>query len=157
MFTGQGLFSVGALQAALFWKGKKGKRVNGTEACSSMLAGLSAETVPEMFNLLLARMWPCNLPRHFHAWQNHFVQRLSFTTDAGCSVFLVQNGEKWEEGPCTECECRDAEVTCFQHSCPPCPLGSLAVEVKGDCCPHCEPGTDPRSIVSYRRSCWVGA
>lgn len=85
------------------------------------------------------------------------MQRLSFTTDAGCLVFLVQNGEKWEEGPCTECECQDAEVTCFQRSCPPCPLGSLAVEAKGDCCPHCKPGTDPRSIVSYRHLCWVGA
>ncbi|KAM6401739.1 extracellular matrix organizing protein FRAS1 isoform 2-T2 [Pluvialis apricaria] len=49
------------------------------------------------------------------------------------------NGEKWEEGPCGECECRDAEVTCFQRSCPPCPLGSLAVEAQGDCCPRCEP------------------
>ncbi|XP_010019626.1 PREDICTED: extracellular matrix protein FRAS1-like, partial [Nestor notabilis] len=49
------------------------------------------------------------------------------------------NGEKWAEGPCRECECRDAEVTCFQRSCPPCPLGSLAVEVKDDCCLHCKP------------------
>ncbi|XP_062470145.1 extracellular matrix organizing protein FRAS1 [Pezoporus occidentalis] len=49
------------------------------------------------------------------------------------------NGEKWAEGPCRECECRDAEVTCFQHSCPPCPPGSLAVEVKDDCCLHCKP------------------
>uniref|UniRef100_A0A8C4U634 VWFC domain-containing protein n=1 Tax=Falco tinnunculus TaxID=100819 RepID=A0A8C4U634_FALTI len=49
------------------------------------------------------------------------------------------NGETWEEGPCGECECRDAVVTCFQRSCPPCPLGSVAFEVKGDCCLHCAP------------------
>ncbi|XP_057287145.1 extracellular matrix organizing protein FRAS1 [Pezoporus wallicus] len=49
------------------------------------------------------------------------------------------NGEKWAEGPCRECECRDAEVACFQHSCPPCPPGSLAVEVKDDCCLNCKP------------------
>ncbi|KFU86504.1 Extracellular matrix protein FRAS1, partial [Chaetura pelagica] len=49
------------------------------------------------------------------------------------------NGEKWEEGPCRECECRDAEVTCFQPSCLPCPLGSLAAEAPGDCCPLCQP------------------
>jgi len=56
VFMGQALFSVGSLQSALFWKGKEGVRVNGMEACSPMLAGLSAETVPEMFNLLLTLM-----------------------------------------------------------------------------------------------------
>ncbi|XP_064005810.1 extracellular matrix organizing protein FRAS1 [Pogoniulus pusillus] len=49
------------------------------------------------------------------------------------------DGEHWQEGPCRECECQATKVTCFQRSCPPCPLGSLAVEVQGDCCPRCEP------------------
>ncbi|GAB0189453.1 extracellular matrix organizing protein FRAS1 [Grus japonensis] len=64
--------------------------------------------------------------------------------EAECArVECAKNGEKWEEGPCGECECRDAEVTCFLRSCPPCPLGSLAVEAKGDCCPRCEPDCHP--------------
>lgn len=56
VFTGQGLFSVGAVQAALFWKGKEGRRVNGTEPHSPVSAGLRAETVPKTFHLLLALM-----------------------------------------------------------------------------------------------------
>ncbi|XP_027744997.1 extracellular matrix protein FRAS1 [Empidonax traillii] len=50
------------------------------------------------------------------------------------------DGELWEEGRCRLCECREGEVTCFQRSCPPCPPGSLAQEVKGDCCLRCQPG-----------------
>ncbi|XP_038647741.1 extracellular matrix protein FRAS1 [Scyliorhinus canicula] len=51
----------------------------------------------------------------------------------------LQNGEKWKEGPCKECECRDSQVICYKRSCPLCPIGSLAVEVKGECCPECQP------------------
>ncbi|XP_031463336.1 extracellular matrix protein FRAS1 [Phasianus colchicus] len=49
------------------------------------------------------------------------------------------SGETWKEGLCRECECRDAEVVCFQRSCLPCPPGSMAVREKGDCCPRCQP------------------
>ncbi|XP_062899606.1 extracellular matrix protein FRAS1 isoform X1 [Mobula hypostoma] len=51
----------------------------------------------------------------------------------------LQNGEKWHEGPCKECECRDSQVTCYKRSCPLCPAGSLAVKVNGECCPDCQP------------------
>uniref|UniRef100_A0A4W3I1G5 Fraser extracellular matrix complex subunit 1 n=1 Tax=Callorhinchus milii TaxID=7868 RepID=A0A4W3I1G5_CALMI len=50
-----------------------------------------------------------------------------------------ENGEKWTEGPCKECECRDSQVICYKPSCPPCPVGTLAVEIKGVCCPECYP------------------
>ncbi|XP_074849859.1 extracellular matrix organizing protein FRAS1 isoform X2 [Carettochelys insculpta] len=48
------------------------------------------------------------------------------------------NGEKWEEGLCKECECRDTKVICYRRSCPSCPLGSLSVKVEGDCCLQCQ-------------------
>ncbi|NWY04165.1 FRAS1 protein, partial [Nothoprocta ornata] len=52
---------------------------------------------------------------------------------------VKEEGESWSEGPCRECECRAAEVTCLQRSCPPCALGSLAVAEDGECCPRCQP------------------
>ncbi|KAM9330542.1 extracellular matrix organizing protein FRAS1 [Gastrophryne carolinensis] len=48
------------------------------------------------------------------------------------------NGEKWKEDPCTECECQNGQVTCFSVSCPSCPVGTLAVNVEGKCCPECK-------------------
>ncbi|XP_045392852.1 extracellular matrix organizing protein FRAS1 isoform X1 [Lemur catta] len=53
------------------------------------------------------------------------------------AVKRIPEGEKWEDGPCRVCECRAAQVTCYEPSCPPCPVATLAVEVKGRCCPHC--------------------
>ncbi|XP_053831515.1 extracellular matrix organizing protein FRAS1 [Vidua macroura] len=58
------------------------------------------------------------------------------------------NGQTWAEGPCRECECRDAAVTCFQRSCPPCPPGSRPREAKGGCCPRCQPGECHPDCVS---------
>ncbi|ELK16427.1 Extracellular matrix protein FRAS1 [Pteropus alecto] len=46
-------------------------------------------------------------------------------------------GEKWEDGPCKVCECRGAQVTCYEPSCPLCPVATLAQVVKGQCCPKC--------------------
>lgn len=51
-----------------------------------------------------------------------------------------QDGETWEEGPCKVCECQQAQVTCYEPSCPPCPVATLALVVKGQCCPDCLPG-----------------
>lgn len=68
----------------------------------------------------------------------------------GCHI--MQSGETWKEGLCRECECRDSEVVCFQLSCPPCPPGSMAVREKGDCCPRCQPGMDPMSVVVIHHS-----
>uniref|UniRef100_A0A8C5XSK4 Fraser extracellular matrix complex subunit 1 n=1 Tax=Microcebus murinus TaxID=30608 RepID=A0A8C5XSK4_MICMU len=55
----------------------------------------------------------------------------------GDPVSIRADGEKWEDGPCRVCECRGAQVTCYEPSCPPCPVATLAVEVKGQCCPGC--------------------
>ncbi|XP_035235651.1 extracellular matrix protein FRAS1 isoform X1 [Anguilla anguilla] len=49
----------------------------------------------------------------------------------------LANLETWQEGPCRQCECRDSRVTCYQRSCPTCPVGTLAVPVEGKCCPEC--------------------
>ncbi|XP_066568203.1 extracellular matrix organizing protein FRAS1 isoform X2 [Amia ocellicauda] len=49
----------------------------------------------------------------------------------------LSNLERWQEGPCKECECRDSQVTCYRRSCPTCAVGSLAVTVEGQCCPEC--------------------
>ncbi|XP_044284420.1 extracellular matrix organizing protein FRAS1 [Varanus komodoensis] len=51
-----------------------------------------------------------------------------------------EDGDKWKEGPCRECECRDSEVVCYARSCPTCPSGSVAVPATGECCPRCQPG-----------------
>uniref|UniRef100_A0A3Q3BPI3 Fraser extracellular matrix complex subunit 1 n=1 Tax=Haplochromis burtoni TaxID=8153 RepID=A0A3Q3BPI3_HAPBU len=40
-------------------------------------------------------------------------------------------------GCCRECECHDAQVTCYLRSCRTCPLGTLAVIQDGQCCPEC--------------------
>ncbi|KAM7021681.1 LOW QUALITY PROTEIN: extracellular matrix organizing protein FRAS1 [Passerculus sandwichensis] len=56
--------------------------------------------------------------------------------------------QRWAEGPCRECECRDAAVTCFQRSCLPCPPGSRPREAKGHCCPRCQPGECHPDCVS---------
>ncbi|KAJ8404524.1 hypothetical protein AAFF_G00337910 [Aldrovandia affinis] len=48
-----------------------------------------------------------------------------------------ENQEKWQEGACRQCQCRDSQVTCYQRICPICPVGTLAVPVKGKCCLEC--------------------
>ncbi|XP_061586644.1 extracellular matrix protein FRAS1 isoform X2 [Cololabis saira] len=48
-----------------------------------------------------------------------------------------KNLARWADGSCRECECRDAQVTCYLSSCPTCPAGVLAVIQDGQCCPEC--------------------
>lgn len=60
-----------------------------------------------------------------------------FMSSNASEVKRIPEGEKWEDGPCKVCECRGAQVTCYEPSCPPCPVGTLALEVKGQCCPDC--------------------
>lgn len=55
-------------------------------------------------------------------------------------VCVFQNLESVSDGPCRECQCRDGHVTCYQHSCPTCPVGTLAMPQQGQCCPECHPG-----------------
>uniref|UniRef100_A0A3Q4HVK7 Fraser extracellular matrix complex subunit 1 n=1 Tax=Neolamprologus brichardi TaxID=32507 RepID=A0A3Q4HVK7_NEOBR len=52
-------------------------------------------------------------------------------------VLLSQNLARWSDGSCRECECHDAQVTCYLRSCRTCPLGTLAVIQDGQCCPEC--------------------
>ncbi|KAK3563805.1 hypothetical protein QTP86_034530, partial [Hemibagrus guttatus] len=44
------------------------------------------------------------------------------------------NREAWKKDPCTTCECREGQVTCFVEKCPPasCPKPET---LKGVCCP----------------------
>ncbi|XP_033693957.1 peroxidasin homolog isoform X5 [Tursiops truncatus] len=46
------------------------------------------------------------------------------------------DGATWKRDPCTVCECRDGQVTCFVETCQPadCPA---PVRVGGACCPVC--------------------
>uniref|UniRef100_A0A3Q2DG67 Fraser extracellular matrix complex subunit 1 n=1 Tax=Cyprinodon variegatus TaxID=28743 RepID=A0A3Q2DG67_CYPVA len=53
----------------------------------------------------------------------------------------LSNGARWTDGSCRECECHDAQVTCYLRSCPGCPSGTLAVINEGQCCPECQQGT----------------
>ncbi|KAM9392081.1 extracellular matrix organizing protein FRAS1 [Pholidichthys leucotaenia] len=48
-----------------------------------------------------------------------------------------QNLARWTDGSCRDCECRDAQVTCYRRSCPTCPPGTLTVTKEGGCCPEC--------------------
>ncbi|XP_046872768.1 extracellular matrix protein FRAS1 isoform X2 [Hypomesus transpacificus] len=50
---------------------------------------------------------------------------------------LLAGSERWSDGPCRECECREGRVTCYRPSCPSCPPGTLTVSREGRCCPEC--------------------
>ena len=63
---------------------------------------------------------------------------------------FLQEGEKWQDGPCKLCECRGAQVTCYEPSCPPCPVATLAQVVKGQCCPDCTSGGSMSSLFLLR-------
>ncbi|KAG7467854.1 extracellular matrix FRAS1, partial [Solea senegalensis] len=47
--------------------------------------------------------------------------------------------DQWTDGSCRECECHDAQVTCYLRSCPSCPPATLAVARDDQCCPECHP------------------
>ncbi|CAM4540352.1 unnamed protein product [Leuciscus chuanchicus] len=51
----------------------------------------------------------------------------------------LTNLESVREGPCRECQCQEGHVTCYQHSCPTCPLGTLTIPHREQCCPDCNP------------------
>lgn len=86
--------------------------------------------------LMAGISWPlwgfAGLPQKFLFWVSVSVSH--------CLHSFPQEGKKWEEGPCKLCECREAQVTCYEPSCPPCPVATLAMAVKGQCCPDCTPG-----------------
>ncbi|XP_048099370.1 extracellular matrix protein FRAS1 [Alosa alosa] len=60
--------------------------------------------------------------------------------------------EKFSEGPCRQCQCRDGQMTCYQPSCPTCPLGTLAVPVDGQCCPECQDVACHQDCMTCSRS-----
>ncbi|XP_029400865.1 extracellular matrix protein FRAS1 isoform X3 [Mus pahari] len=68
-----------------------------------------------------------------------YEQKAENMSSNASEIKHVPEGEKWEEGPCKLCECREAQVTCYEPSCPPCPVATLALVVKGQCCPDCTP------------------
>ncbi|GAB1289869.1 Extracellular matrix organizing protein FRAS1 [Apodemus speciosus] len=68
-----------------------------------------------------------------------YEQKAEIMSSNASEIKHVPEGEKWEEGPCKLCECREAQVTCYEPSCPPCPVATLALVVKGQCCPDCTP------------------
>ncbi|XP_073717143.1 extracellular matrix organizing protein FRAS1 [Misgurnus anguillicaudatus] len=51
----------------------------------------------------------------------------------------LTNLESVREGPCRECQCQEGHVTCYQLSCPTCPLGTLSIPHNDQCCPDCNP------------------
>ncbi|KAM8809372.1 peroxidasin homolog [Eudromia elegans] len=46
------------------------------------------------------------------------------------------SNETWKRDPCTVCECKVGQITCFVESCPPADC-EAPLKVKGDCCPVC--------------------
>ncbi|XP_059192559.1 extracellular matrix organizing protein FRAS1-like [Centropristis striata] len=46
---------------------------------------------------------------------------------------------RWSPSSCQDCECRDAQVTCYLRSCPTCPPGTLLLPQEARCCPQCGP------------------
>lgn len=72
---------------------------------------------------------------------NYFLSLLYIST------LFLQDLARWTDGGCRECECRDAQVTCYLRSCPTCPPGTLAITQEGLCCPECRQGMFLQSIL----------
>lgn len=51
------------------------------------------------------------------------------------SKILHQNGETWEEDPCTHCTCEAGEKKCIAYMCEV--SCSNPIHVPGECCPLC--------------------
>ncbi|KAM4854655.1 extracellular matrix organizing protein FRAS1 [Thomomys bottae] len=66
-----------------------------------------------------------------------YEEEATFMSSNASEIKHIPEGEEWEDGPCKVCECRGAQVTCYQPSCPPCPVATLALVVKGQCCAEC--------------------
>ncbi|KAM5158784.1 extracellular matrix organizing protein FRAS1 [Callospermophilus lateralis] len=66
-----------------------------------------------------------------------YEEKAEFISSNAGEIKHIPEGHKWEDGPCRVCECQGAQVTCYEPSCPPCPVATLALQVKGQCCPDC--------------------
>ncbi|ELW63934.1 Extracellular matrix protein FRAS1 [Tupaia chinensis] len=72
-----------------------------------------------------------------------YEERAEFISSNTSEIKHIPEGEKWEGGPCKVCECQGAQVTCYEPSCAPCPVATLALVVKGQCCPDCTSACQP--------------
>uniref|UniRef100_A0A452IFZ4 Uncharacterized protein n=1 Tax=Gopherus agassizii TaxID=38772 RepID=A0A452IFZ4_9SAUR len=61
------------------------------------------------------------------------LSRTDCTDEKGKSY---SSNETWKRDPCTMCECKVGQITCFVESCPPTDC-STPVKVEGVCCPVC--------------------
>ncbi|XP_045849209.1 extracellular matrix organizing protein FRAS1 isoform X2 [Meles meles] len=64
-------------------------------------------------------------------------ENAGFMSSNASKVKRIPEGEKWEDGPCKVCQCRGSQVTCYEPSCSPCPVATLAQVAEGRCCPDC--------------------
>ncbi|KAM4616687.1 extracellular matrix organizing protein FRAS1 [Polymixia lowei] len=62
---------------------------------------------------------------------------VSMTTSCVYQGRSRENLARWTDGDCRECECQNAQVTCYLRSCPTCPLGTLKEPREGQCCSDC--------------------
>lgn len=67
---------------------------------------------------------------------NSLESRLSTTECVDDSGESHGGNTKWKKDPCTVCECKNGQITCFVEACQPaaCPQ---PVKVEGACCPVC--------------------
>lgn len=82
----------------------------------------------------------CKINKYYY---NNFFFFVHCTCILSCLNLLClwsQNLESVKEGPCRECQCQEGHVICYQHSCPTCPLGTLTIPHREQCCPDCNPG-----------------
>ncbi|XP_023814674.1 extracellular matrix protein FRAS1 isoform X2 [Oryzias latipes] len=49
-----------------------------------------------------------------------------------------KDSARWTDGRCRDCQCKDAQVTCYLSTCPTCPPGTLAILQEGRSCPDCQ-------------------
>ncbi|PKU45032.1 hypothetical protein llap_4663 [Limosa lapponica baueri] len=69
-------------------------------------------------------------------WIKKLESRLSKTDCTDEKGKSYSSNETWKRDPCTVCECKVGQITCFVESCPPADC-EAPVKVKGDCCPVC--------------------
>uniref|UniRef100_A0A8C5KIY7 Fraser extracellular matrix complex subunit 1 n=1 Tax=Jaculus jaculus TaxID=51337 RepID=A0A8C5KIY7_JACJA len=66
-----------------------------------------------------------------------YEQKADIMSSNASKIKHIPAGEKWKDGPCKVCECQGTQVTCYEPSCPPCPVATLALVAKDQCCPDC--------------------
>ena len=62
---------------------------------------------------------------------------------------LRMNGEKYDGGSCTECECRGGLTRCQRTQCPETLECGWATTPKGECCPVCQGITSTWLYCTY--------